>query len=277
MGQDEDRVFARTRNLLDPAQIDDLERKRNKNLQHKLEIEAQIAEKKRIKMLEDEIQNLNNLKIENEAKEQSETNKQNQETKMHQPQYQNFEKALNSSRANANNNNNNNLQTNRNNNTKGDSMASVLQGEVNKYDQDSKSARTAVTETRSQEIYRKMQEAELSAAEEKHKRLLKRLQRGGHDTSQLERKFAELKAKLTGQPLPSVVNQTNNTNINNNPISNIPGLNLNNIDQNRASNMSQMSMVSEQEQKLERQKQLLEKSCLETKKTMPITIMPIQK
>jgi hypothetical protein len=43
-----------------------------------------------------------------------------------------------------------------------------------------------------------MQEAELAAAEAKHKTLLKRLQRGGHDTRNLEKKFAETKARLTG-------------------------------------------------------------------------------
>lgn len=95
MGGDKD--FGRTRNLLDPAQIDDLERKRNKSLQHKLDIEAQIAEKKRIKNLEEQVQNLSNLKIENEAKQINSFNQQQIEQKMQQPQYKNFEKILTTS------------------------------------------------------------------------------------------------------------------------------------------------------------------------------------
>lgn len=179
----EEKSFGRTRNLLDPAQLDELERRKKQNLQHKLEIEAQIAEKKRIKMIEEEIQNLNNMKIENEAFELKQANKINEERKKQNLHYQNFEKILNSSRP-----------------SDTGVSPSVLQGEYNKYDQETKTMRSNITETRSQEIYRKMQEAELAAAEEKHKKLLKRLQKGGHDTSQLEKKFAELKAKLTRNP-----------------------------------------------------------------------------
>lgn len=179
----EEKSFARTRNLLDPAQIDELERRKKQGLQHKLEIEAQIAEKKRIKMIEEEIQNLNNMKIENEALEIKQANKLNEERKKQNSHFQNFEKILNSSRPS---------------NT--DVSPSVLQGEYNKHDQETRTMRSNITETRSQEIYRKMQEAELAAAEEKHKKLLKRLQKGGHDTSQLEKKFSELKARLTGNP-----------------------------------------------------------------------------
>lgn len=187
---EEEKSFGRTKNLLDPAQIEEMERKKKQGLLHKMEIDAQVAEKKRIKALEEEIQNLNNLKIENEAKELKEANQQHEVLKKQQIHYQNFEKILNSSRPSNN-----------------DVAPSVLQGEYNKYDQENKTVRSNITETRSQEIYRKMQEAELAAAEEKHKKLLKRLQRGGHDTSQLERKFAELKARLTGNPMP-IVNDT---------------------------------------------------------------------
>ncbi|RNA02956.1 hypothetical protein BpHYR1_045010 [Brachionus plicatilis] len=179
----EEKSFGRTRNLLDPAQIDELERRKKQGLQHKLEIEAQIAEKKRIKMIEEEIQNLNNMKVENEALELKQASKLNEEKKKQNSHYQNFEKILNSSRP-----------------SNVDVSPSVLQGEYNKHDQETKTMRSNITETRSQEIYRKMQEAELAAAEEKHKKLLKRLQKGGHDTSQLEKKFAELKAKLTRNP-----------------------------------------------------------------------------
>jgi len=65
---DEEKNFGRTRMLLDPAQIDEMERKKKQALQHKREIDAQIAEKKRIQLLEEEIKVLNDLKVENEAK-----------------------------------------------------------------------------------------------------------------------------------------------------------------------------------------------------------------
>jgi hypothetical protein len=64
-----------------------------------------------------------------------------------------------------------------------------LQGDSNKFDQDgSTSSRRPgdSSDSRAQEIYRKMQLAELSAAEEKHRKLLKRLKHGGHDTTNLE-------------------------------------------------------------------------------------------
>lgn len=194
----EEKSFARTRNLLDPAQIDELERRKKQSLQHKLEIEAQIAEKKRIKMIEEEIQNINNMKIENEALEIKQANKLNEERKKQNLHLQNFEKILNSSRPS---------------NT--DLSPSVLQGEYNKYDQETRTMRSNITDTRSQEIYRKMQEAQLAAAEEKHKKLLKRLQKGGHDTSQLEKKFSELKARLTGNP-EHLIRDTNTQMLNHN-------------------------------------------------------------
>lgn len=172
---------------MDPAQVEDLERKRRANLAHKREIEAQIEEKRRIKQLEEELQELDNQKVENEAREQLSHNLYSNEIKKQQPQFKNFEKILNSGNQQANGN---------------DERASVLQGEMNRYDKDSQTARSNVTDTRASEIYRAMQQAELAAAEEKHKKLLKRLQRGGHDTRQLEKKFAELKARLTGKPIP---------------------------------------------------------------------------
>lgn len=182
----EEKSFGRTKNLLDPAQLDEIERKRKQNLQHKKEIEAQIEEKRRMKQMEEELQEMDNMRIENEAREQKNVSMFTEEVKKQQPQYQNFDKALN-------------IGSQRQQQT--DFEPSVLQGEMNKHDKELVTARSNVTETRANEIYRKMQEAELAAAEEKHKRLLKKLQRGGHDTRQLERKFAEFKAKITGKPI----------------------------------------------------------------------------
>ena len=101
-GNDDDKNFGRTRMLLDPAQIDDMERKRKQALQHKREIDAQIAEKKRIQMLEEEIQALNDLKVENEAKHIKTVNQINQETKRQQPQYANLNANLNNPNADTN-------------------------------------------------------------------------------------------------------------------------------------------------------------------------------
>jgi hypothetical protein len=75
----EERSFGRTRILLDPAQIEDMERKRKQNLIHKQEIEAQIQEKRRLKQLEEEIQEMDNLRVENEAREQKSTNEYSNE------------------------------------------------------------------------------------------------------------------------------------------------------------------------------------------------------
>ena len=51
-----------------------MERKKKAALQHKKEIDAQIAEKRRIQQLEEEIQQLNSIKIENEARQIATTN-----------------------------------------------------------------------------------------------------------------------------------------------------------------------------------------------------------
>ena len=141
-------------------------------------------------------------------------------------------------------------------------MASVMhQGETSMFDQDSTS-RSDVSQTRAQEIYRKMQEAELAAAEEKHKRLLKRLQRGGHDTRQLEKKFAELKARLTGNP-SGLLNY--NTALNQETSgSNTLKHNFMVSDNNNSKRGGQnMSDIMNHESNLERQKQLLEKQILQ--------------
>ncbi len=135
-------------------------------------------------------------------------------------------------------------------------MATILQGDSARIEDHDNNLTTRNTETRAQEIFRKMQEAELAAAEEKHKKLLKRLQRGGHDTRQLEKKFAELKARLSGNP--NVVLNNNSNNNNNNLNSN------NGFDLARQNNMhSSMSQVSEHENYLEKQKQILEKKLRE--------------
>jgi hypothetical protein len=245
---DEEKNFGRTRMLLDPAQIDEMERKKKQALQHKREIDAQIAEKKRIQLLEEEIKVLNDLKVENEAKHIKSINQLSQETRRQQPQYTNLNANLNQTQAQQNNTN-----------TKRDTMASVMhQGEASMFDQDSTS-RSDVSQTRAQEIYRKMQEAELAAAEEKHKRLLKRLQRGGHDTRQLEKKFAELKARLTGNPSglynynTSIAQEASNHKPNN------FGADASNS--NRGSHG--MSEVMNHELNLERQKQMLEKQIIQ--------------
>jgi hypothetical protein len=218
---DEEKNFVRTRNLLDPAQIEDMERKRKLALEHKKEIDAQVAEKRRIQLLEEEIQTLNSLKAESEAKQISNSHLMNQEMKRLNPQFKNFNNILN-------------------NKSQGkDTMASILQGDA-KNEPDSNSSRSAVTETRAHEIHRKMQEAELAAAEEKHKRLLKRLQKGGHDTRQLEKKFAELKARLTGNS--SVIMDANNYETQRNTYG--------------------MSVMTDYESKLENEKKMLEKKLL---------------
>jgi hypothetical protein len=105
-----------------------------------------------------------------------------------------------------------------------------------------------------------MQEAELAAAEEKHKKLLKRLQKGGHDTSQLERKFAELKARLTGQPFVAETTPKPPSNTQHHQISNVPGLNFSGLESNRVNNnTSQMSQMTDVESRLQNQKEMLAK------------------
>ena len=241
LNPDDEKNYGRTRKLLDPAQIDELERKRKAGLQHKREIDAQIAEKKRMQTLEEEIQTLNDLKTDNEARQISTFNQQFEETKQKQPQYQNFDKALG------------NLNSVRvSDAAKKDTMASILQGDQNNFANDHNSSRSNVSETRAQEIYRKMQEAELSAAEEKHRRLLKRLQRGGHDTKQLEKKFAELKARLTGNPTGLYNYNTVNTQQTQPP----------SIYTTRNESKMGMAEILNPELNLERQKQMLEKKLL---------------
>ncbi len=259
---DEDKNFGRTRSLLDPAQLDDLERKRKMNLQHKREIEQQIAEKNRIKSLEDEVSTLSTLKIENEAKRINTINQLSEQVKRQNPQYKNLDNVL---------------ATNRNERA---TIANVMNPEkesASNFELDNVSARGQLTQTRATETFKKMQEAELAAAEEKHKKLLKRLKHGGHDTSALERKFQELKARLTGQPIP----QNNNSNNNNNSQPNLNSLNLNlgmlnnqiessNHNQNNKNvvsnrhmmNQSSMSMMSEPEQRLSKEKNRLERMLL---------------
>lgn len=184
----DEKTFGRTKILLDPAQIEDMERKRRANLAHKREIEAQIEEKRRRKQLEDELQELDNQKVECEAREQATNQLYSNEVKKQQPQFKNLDRMFN--------------QGDDNQQQQQQRGASVLQGESNRYDKDSQTARLQVTDNRTSEIYKAMQNAELAAAEEKHRRLLKKLQKGGHDTRQLERRFAEYKARLLGNPAP---------------------------------------------------------------------------
>ena len=125
---------------------------------------------------------------------------------------------------------------------------------------DNISARGQATHTRAQETFKKMQEAELAAAEEKHKKLLKKLRKGGHDTTALEQKFAELKARLTGGKNSSANQQQEQ-----NPTNLKLNLNLlsNQIDygtsNSHVNNKSSMSIMSESESKLNKEKHRLEK------------------
>jgi hypothetical protein len=232
----EERTFARTRILLDPAELEDIERKRKKNLEHKREIEAQIAEKRRIKMLEEEVQTLNNIKIEDEARKLSELSQLTEEQRRQQPHYQNLDKILAAK-----------------NNKQSDSMATIFQGEKQQQHEENK---PAIMDTRSHEIYKKMQEAQLAAAEEKHRRLLKKLKRGGHDTRALESKFAEFKARM--------LQNANSMSKNNNEWDNEPTGFVNSHQdggyESYRGGHTALSSVSDHELRLERQKQLLEKS-----------------
>ena len=245
---DEEKTFARTRNLLDPAQLDELERKRNKNLQHMLEIEAQIAEKKRIKSLEDQVQVLSNLKIENEAKQLNSINQIHMEKKTKQPQYQNLDKILTANNANASNTNTEQAFV-----KKADTMASILQGDSKQFDQDGQAAKGLAANDKAQDTYKKIQLAELAAAEEKHKRLLKRLQHGGHDTRNLENKFNEYKAKILSSTNPELRNNNNTANSAAAPTAS----NFNNSEVNNRNVFTSMS--NPVEARLEHQKQALEK------------------
>ena len=89
-----EKSFGRTRSLLDPAQLDELERKRKLNLLHKREIDAQIAEKSRIKTLEEEVGTLNSLKADNEAKRANTINQLSEQVKRQNPAYKNLDTVL---------------------------------------------------------------------------------------------------------------------------------------------------------------------------------------
>jgi hypothetical protein len=153
---------------------------------HKREIDAQIEEKRRMRQLEEEQQDVANAKVEAEAREQLYHQQHSNDTKRQNPQYKNIEK----------------MYTTAPGDRERDVCPSVLQGEANRHDKDAATARSNMTDTRASEVYKARKMAELGAAEEKHRRLLKRLRRGGHDTTQLERKFAEYKARITGQAMP---------------------------------------------------------------------------
>lgn len=165
----EERSYARTRNLLDPAQLEEMERQKQKSLQHIKEIEAQILEKKRLQNMENDMQSLKSLGMDN------------------------------------NNNSNQMLMSDR-----GTHRKPILPTETNivenqKSDRDS-------NDSRIKEAFRTTKLAELAAAEEKHVRLVKRLKQGGHDFRNLEKKFAEYKAKILAEineePAPQQHQQT---------------------------------------------------------------------
>lgn len=251
---DDDKQFGRTRNLLDPAQLDDLQRKRDKNLQHKLDIEAQIAEKKRIKGLEEQVKILSNLKIENEAKQIASYNQASHENRAQQPHYKNIEKVLTTTtNASAGVTDSNSGQK------KQDTMANILQGDnTNQFSQDNNTARNV--NDKNQDTYKRLQLAELAAAEEKHKRLLKRLKRGGHDTRNLENKFNEYKMKILTNTNPELVPVDINTNGNNHHgQANTHNNNSDMMHPEVNMNRNFTSMSNHIEAKLEHQKRTLEK------------------
>lgn len=142
------------------------------------DIQAQIAEKKRLQKLEDELLQLDNMKIENEAKlinlnQQQDLQKRkqlyNNDTNVSDQKLTTNE--LNKARNN-NNNNNNAFQSN----------------SINNFD-------TAATNDDGNDVQLQLLQAEYNAALEKHRRLLTKLQRGGHDTEKLEAKFNEFRTK----------------------------------------------------------------------------------
>lgn len=261
----EEKAFGRTRSLMDPAQIDEMERKRKLNLQHKMEIDAQIAEKNRIKSLEDEVTTLSQLKVDNEAKRMNTISQLSEQVKRQNPAYRNLDVVLNSNRYERS------------------TIANVLHPDKdnNQVEQDNASTRGQASQNRAQEIYRKIKEAEVAAAEEKHKKTLKRLRRGGHDTSALEQKFAEYKAKVLGgfDSEPGNNSNKNQPNLNNLNINlgllnsqlerNSDIYNANNNNNNnyvpstrQMNNMSSMSMLSESEIRLNKEKNRLERQLM---------------
>jgi hypothetical protein len=226
------------------------------------------------------VSTLSTLKVENEAKRINTINQLSEQVKRQNPHYKNLDAVL---------------ATNRNNqagpgSVTTNSIAHVLNpemvGDRGNAELENVSARGVVSQARATETYRAMREAELSAAEAKHVKLLKRLKRGGHDTSALEQKFQELKARLTGDPIPQSFQQQqqqqpnfNSLNLNlsmlNNQLDNAAAAaNQSNyqgsisngggvVTSNRhVMNHSSMSMVSEQEQRLNKEKNRLEKQLM---------------
>ncbi len=208
-------------------------------MQHKLDIEAQIAEKKRIKNLEDQVETLGNLKIENEAKKITNALNASEQQKQKQPQYHNFEKILATQNGPP-------------------TMASIMQGSDGSHnDQENQSSRNE--SDKSQDTFRRLQMAELAAAEEKHKRLLKRLKHGGHDTKNLENKFNDYRNKILSNINPELVSA--NTSSKNTVSDGL--INGRGIEDQRNKNNTSMSIHPEA--KLERQKLNLEKELIEKK------------
>lgn len=158
-----------------------------------------------------------------------------QEQKAKQPQYHNFEKILTT-----------NADDNNNQVKKNVTMASILQGDTKKGDNNEPQSTRNSNDAKTTDSHVRLQMAELAAAEEKHKRLLKRLQKGGHDTRNLENKFNEYKSKILMATNPEL-------NINNNVVNNS---NVNNLDSN---NRNFTSMSNHVVAELEQQKKTLEK------------------
>ena len=160
-----------------------------------------------------------------------------QEQKAKKPQYHNFEKILTTNADDDNNQAKKNV-----------TMASILQGDTKKVDNEVQSTRNP-NDAKTTDSHIRLQMAELAAAEEKHKRLLKRLQKGGHDTRNLENKFNEYKSKILSTTNPEL-------NVNNNVANNINNNNVNNLDLN---NRNFTSMSNHVVAELEQQKKTLEK------------------
>jgi hypothetical protein len=165
------------------------------------EIQAQILEKKKL----NEVQNLNNLKAEKEGNQFVISHVQQEKTSKPQ-QTENTNNKINS---NNNTNNNTNYAAIM---KKSDSIASILHSDLpdnqNKANKPNANSDTS-PDSRTKEIFKTMQLAELAAAEEKHTRLLKRLKKGGHDTSNLEYKFNEYKSKILASTSDAIRNNNN--------------------------------------------------------------------
>ncbi len=96
--------------------------------------------------------------------------------------------------------------------------------------------------------------AELAAAEEKHKRLLKRLKHGGHDTKNLENKFNDYKNKILSNVNPELASANVAPNSRD-----VPTAGGGIVDQ---MNRNFTSMSNHPEARLERQRLNLEKELL---------------